>query len=401
MPENISDGRQRLDYVDGLRGLTALYVVLFHCRSEFTWRHADGGLSLWLRLLTAWTNFGHYAVVVFIVLSGYCLMLPVVRSQDRRLAGGLWEYLKRRAHRTLPAYYGAIAFSLILTALIPGLQHQVGAQWDRCLPAFRPDVLLSHLLMLHNLRFEWHQTINAPLWSMATEWDIYLVFALLLLPIWRLSGTLVSAGMAMLLGLLPHLLLPGTANFDWACPWFVGCFALGMAGAVVGFSQEADETRWRTQMPWPRLAVILGASVLLICVICPDWGNTHWVNVDPMVAGAAACALIAATRRRMQQNSPSGVLRLLASRPLSRLGALSYSLYLIHFPLLALIHIPLRKWGLSPDAAYLCLLATAVPISMLTAFLFSQIFERAAPRGMDRPHRVQSGQETSANKKAA
>ena len=160
----------RLEYLDGLRGLTALYVVLFHCRSEFTWRQADGGFSPLLRAATEWMNFGHYAVVVFIVLSGYCLMLPVVRSRDEALAGGFWGYLKRRARRTLPAYYGAIAFSLLLIAAFPALRQQVGAQWDRCLPAFQTDVLLAHLLMLHNLRFAWHQTIDAPLWSMATEW---------------------------------------------------------------------------------------------------------------------------------------------------------------------------------------------------------------------------------------
>lgn len=101
--ENTSKTGLRLDYLDGLRGLTALYVVLFHCRSEFTWQYADGGFSPLLWQMTAWMNFGHYAVVIFIVLSGYCLMLPVVRSQNKTLAGGLRGYLKRRAWRTLPA----------------------------------------------------------------------------------------------------------------------------------------------------------------------------------------------------------------------------------------------------------------------------------------------------------
>lgn len=383
----------RLDYLDGLRGLAALYVVLFHCRSEFTWRQADGGFSPLMREMTAWMNFGHYAVVVFIVLSGYCLMLPAARSQDKELAGGLRGYLKRRARRTLPAYYGAIAFSLILTALIPGLQQQVGAQWDRCLPAFRADVLISHLLMLHNLRFEWHQTIDAPLWSMATEWDIYIAFALLLLPVWRYGGTVLAVGVAFLLGLLPHLLLPGGANFDWACPWFLGCFALGMAGAAINFSPAADENRWRMQTPWLALAALLSAGVILLCCVCPDWGNAHWINVDPLVACATACTLIAATNKK--------TLPVLASRPLVRLGSFSYSLYLIHFPLLALIHIPLRQRGLSPDAEYACLVLLAVPISLLAAFLFGQVFEHPFQRRNFRPSPAQPIPEETETKKAA
>lgn len=296
-----------------------------------------------------------------------------------------------------------MAFSLILIAAVPGLQQQVGAQWDRCLPAFRPDVLLSHLLMLHNLRFEWHQTIDAPLWSMATEWDIYLIFALLLLPLWKYGGTVLTAEVAFLLGLLPHLLLPGTGNFDWACPWFLGCFALGMAGATIGFSQEADETRWRTQTPWPRLAVLLGIGVMLICAFCPAWGNSHWVNMDPLVAAATACALVAAARRKRDagQDGSASMLRILASRPLTRLGGFSYSLYLIHFPLLALIHIPLRQRGLSSDAAFLCLTLFAVPISLLAAFLFAQVFERPFQRRERRSQPTQTLPEAPAQQKAA
>ena len=88
-----------LDFLDGLRGLSALFVVL---------HHATGGVpredvSRWLFRITSLLFLdGHYAVAVFIVLSGFSLMLPVVRSPDHRLRGGFLGYLKRCAWRILP-----------------------------------------------------------------------------------------------------------------------------------------------------------------------------------------------------------------------------------------------------------------------------------------------------------
>ena len=76
-------GRVRLAFLDGLRGLSAFYVMLYHLG-------APAGLPLGLSLAWEWTHFGRSAVGVFIVLSGYSLMLPVARSADGHLRGGFW-----------------------------------------------------------------------------------------------------------------------------------------------------------------------------------------------------------------------------------------------------------------------------------------------------------------------
>jgi len=81
LPANAPPGRVRLAFLDGLRGLSALYVTLFHLG-------APAGLPLGISLAWEWTHFGRSAVGVFIVLSGYSLMLPVARSADGRLRGG-------------------------------------------------------------------------------------------------------------------------------------------------------------------------------------------------------------------------------------------------------------------------------------------------------------------------
>src|SRR3954449_12891497 len=76
----------RMPYIDGLRGLSAAYVVLFHIEEFATSRFA-GALPWWWgasRIL----SFGDCAVGVFIVVSGYCLMLPVVADGRLQLRGG-------------------------------------------------------------------------------------------------------------------------------------------------------------------------------------------------------------------------------------------------------------------------------------------------------------------------
>ncbi|WP_410959855.1 acyltransferase family protein, partial [Salmonella sp. SAL4356] len=69
---------------------------------------------------------GHLAVSIFIVISGFCLALPVVAAGDRMRDGSL-NFFKRRARRILPPYYGALAFSLLLIATVLG--KKTGSLW--------------------------------------------------------------------------------------------------------------------------------------------------------------------------------------------------------------------------------------------------------------------------------
>src|SRR5579872_5149061 len=83
----LPEPRVRLDFLDGIRGLAALYVAFFHVAGALAkLSPADAARTPALALLAArGLSFGHQAVGVFMVLSGYCLMLPVVRSADGQL----------------------------------------------------------------------------------------------------------------------------------------------------------------------------------------------------------------------------------------------------------------------------------------------------------------------------
>ena len=137
--------RVRLDYLDGVRGLAALFVVFHHAHAELEYRYPDT-----LRKLlhaTKFLSWGHFSVATFIVLSGYCLMLPVAKSADGTLRGGFLDYISRRARRILPPYYITLALALAMIALVPGVRYATSPDWNHPLIGFRPDILISHLLM--------------------------------------------------------------------------------------------------------------------------------------------------------------------------------------------------------------------------------------------------------------
>jgi peptidoglycan/LPS O-acetylase OafA/YrhL len=361
----------RLDYLDGLRATAALYVVLFHAGAGFI----TGELPALARGLRRCLAFGHHAVAVFIVLSGYCLMLPVVRG-DGRLSGGWQGYLGRRAWRILPPYYAALFASLLLLWAVPVLHTSTGTIWDETSPALAPGPIWTHLLLVHNLFPSWTYRINGPLWSVATEWQIYFFLPLVLLPVWRRGGLLVTLLLGFALGCAPLWLVPSVAG-RWI-PWYLGLFAFGMCAAGVGFSNRSFERYLRERVPWKLVTWLLVACCLL--------GGNLLVNAwfrfmplsDALVGATTATLLVYYTKCELGpagQRRPA-LLRLFESRALVRLGHFSYSLYLIHLPVVALCYFALRPIALSATARMLAMIALGLPASLATAYVFFLVVER-------------------------
>ena len=371
------DYRLRFTYLDGLRGLAALYVVISHVL-----------LLQWAQLpfFNKFARYGIFGVVVFIVLSGYCLMLPVARSKKGQISGGLLDYLKRRGRRILPPYYGALFLCLLLAVLILGVQKVTGLDWSDVGSAnlFSPNFhffdVLSHLLLIHNLHSAAPTNfnsslpiyrINGAMWTVATEWHIYFVFPVLLLPVWRRFGLLAVVTTAFLVGIGPHYLLHGF--IEAAHPWFLGLFAFGMAAADIGFSQKPFLILIRKSLPWGMLATMFAFVAFL--TEWPLLGLDRWIN-ESFAGIGAACLLIYCTNFLIDGKVIPTVLRLLEMPWVIALGSLSYSLYLVHAPVLVLVHHLLLSLQLSPIMIAATLLVVAVPMSVLIAYLFHLVFER-------------------------
>jgi peptidoglycan/LPS O-acetylase OafA/YrhL len=362
----MSRPRLHLGYLDGLRGLAALYVVFHHAWQFAVSRPDAAQLPRWFTIFTLFKP-GSYGVTVFIVLSGYCLALPVARAADPQLNGGLTRFLTQRARRILPPYYAAVALSIALLLVNPTLREPTGTKWDIALPALTPASIASHVALFHNLVEPWQWKLNPPLWSVALEWQIYFLFALLFVPVWRRSGIVTAVSFALILGVAPLAWGGGFAH-----PWFIGSFALGMMAAAVGFSARFDPEGVR-RVPWGIVAMALcvpaAAAVLLSRRSpIPD------VLAELSLSVAVAAFLIRSTRS-VENQARRSLLWILENPYSVKLGSFSYSLYLVHYPMLALLAVLLRP---VPNAlrAFGCLTLLGVPLMLVFSYAFHCVFER-------------------------
>jgi peptidoglycan/LPS O-acetylase OafA/YrhL len=243
--------------------------------------------------------------------------------------------------------------------------------------AFTTASAVTHLFLVHNLFPSTIFGINSAMWSVATEWQIYLAFPALL-ALWRRFGTAaaVAAGFAAGYAVVGVSRVTGNTALTDLCPWYLGLFALGMAGAVANFSVEPIDAARRERALWGRVAA--GVWALLLAVFLVPVVRFEHAKVDPLV-GLAAATLIVYCARHAVDPGPGRrprVLAVLESAPAVWLGSFSYSLYLIHTPVLWLCDFEFRGLGWSAGPRLVTLLVAGGPLCLLTAYLFSLAFEK-------------------------
>ncbi|MEU0518941.1 acyltransferase [Streptosporangium sp. NPDC006007] len=332
--------------------MAALFVMLHHCwLLSFPGYPAATGPG-WLH----WLLYGHFAVVVFIVLSGFSLAVSPARSRWR--LGGVRRFARRRAWRILPPYWAALAFSLVVAWTLVGQ------------PGEAPPTVKSvavYGLLLQDLFGA--PSPNGAFWSIAVEAQLYLAFPLLLL-ILRRAGAPVMLGAVTVVVAAIGLLAPGVPLVHLLIrltPQFAVLFALGVVAAgVLGAGERVR------RLPWHWAAALAAVPVFAVIAVQGSvWtvGNYFWIDI---ALGPSVALLLAA----VATGRPAPLVRLLDLRPIRSLGSFSYTLYLVHAPIVVAIHqlvvAPRVTAGLP---AFLAVLALAVPVALLTARLFAAVFE--------------------------
>ncbi len=391
----------RIEFVDALRGLAALYVMLYHA-FQITFQVQGSGIDIYNQNIASTDKdrltdlfnhlmyyiynigfrYGHYAVVIFIVLSGYSLMLPVARSREGLLKKGTLNFFKRRARRILPPYYVALVISLLLIALVPGLNisYNGRAWWDDALPALEPGPILAHIALIHNWFPSYVDAINPAMWSIPLEFQLYFTLPFFLLPVWRKYGALTMVGLAIALSVVFHFLFKG--RIDYAYPWFLGLFAMDAFAASVGFSKRLIDSRRLYPLPWGIITIlslmpfiILDTTKSIFPVFSQE--NTAWVK-DLLIGLASASLVIYCTKLTLKADKKTrfNPLRLLNQPKLVKLGWFSYSLYLIHVPILMVNFVFWNSLNLPYTITHLAGLFCSILTSLLLAYGFHLVFER-------------------------
>jgi peptidoglycan/LPS O-acetylase OafA/YrhL len=193
MTEDIR-GKRVSDHLDLFRGLAALAVLVYHVRYRFFFDYHDltdrGPLAFAYYALTA---FGHDAVMIFFVLSGFFISASVMRDTG----AGRWSwrrYLTNRGARLYVVLLPGLLLTLFWDALglhlFPGHGIYTGAARGYVNDFFSVPDRLTLPVFLGNVAFL--QTIvvppfgsNDPLWSLSFEWWYYLLFPCLWLALAR------------------------------------------------------------------------------------------------------------------------------------------------------------------------------------------------------------------------
>ncbi|WP_250029540.1 acyltransferase family protein [Paractinoplanes maris] len=343
---------KRVAGLDGLRGLCALYVLLFHC-----WAYTFRGFPRyrgpeWL----SWLGFGRLAVVMFLVVSGFSLAMAAARNGWR--LGSLGRYARRRAWRILPAYWAALVFSLIIAWTVVRQPHSAEPT---------SESVVVYTLLLQDLVAA--PTPNGAFWSISVEALLYALLPLLVLLCRRIGPA------AMLAIVTLPVVVIGFAVFDgsppqgdnWLAPHLVPAFAAGVVAAGVVAAGDAFR-----RVPWAWLSVLAAVPVgLLILYQGTRWMIGHYYWVDLAIAPAMTMLLLAVVSGR-----PAALIRLLDSRPLKRLGSMSYSLYLIHLPIVVVVTLKLAIPQLGRGmASFTATVLIAGGLSLAGAWLFARLFE--------------------------
>jgi peptidoglycan/LPS O-acetylase OafA/YrhL len=358
------DEPKRIAGLDFLRGVASLAVCWFHLTS-FRYPTPDGAFYEAVRASGA---YGWLGVEVFFVISGFVIPYSLHRAGYRLRAYP--TFILKRVIRLDPPY-------LVSIAVILGLGFAYAAYAGRAVEIEGAGVgwtrVLLHLGYLN--MFFGHEWLNPAFWTLAIEFQYYLLMGLLF-PLMssrrrslRLASLALFAAPSFFSG---HGLLPGGAPISSFIFHFAFLFVLG----VVLFQRRAG-LAGRGEA-WALLAAS-GAGALLT------------VGVVPTLAGLFAVAVISAYDRK---NFVSDFF-----------GNISYSLYLLHWPLghLTLSLLGAKLLGADTDAEKALVLVAAHGVCFAASYLLFLLVERPAQRWSSRIRygRRAATEETSALAPAA
>jgi peptidoglycan/LPS O-acetylase OafA/YrhL len=301
--------RLHLRFVDGLRGLAAVYIVLHHAWLQ-TWPKivwGDAPTGPWIQALTGWLLYGHFAVACFVTISGFCLMLPVLRNGGQ-LSCSLRNFFFWRAKRILPTYMASLLISIVLVSEF--ISNGTHTLYDVSLP-ITWEGLITHILLIHNLFASTRAQINGPLWYIAVLCQLYLCFPLLLEARRRFGMHMVlAATFSVSMAILAITERTPNAGLN---PQYLFVFALGMYGAEASLRLRS------------RFYVWLGCASALIFLAMLIIIGLRKVPFEDLPAGIASMCLLTYCAQRPK----SIITRILSWGPFAVLGTFSYSLYLI------------------------------------------------------------------------
>ena len=346
-------------HIDGLRAIAVLAVILFH-------------------LDPAWLPGGFTGVDVFFVISGFVVSASVHRLPPLPLRPSLQRFYSRRLRRIAPALVACLLVSGVASVLLIPQSWLSEASDMTGLMAF---VGLSNWVLVgvgsdyFAPRAEFNPFTHT--WSLGVEEQFYLLFPLLFLA-WSRGGRgrRLSLGLFALASMLSigHAVYAGSHPEQAVRAFYATTTRFWQLGAGVLLFQGLHLRQHDAgSVPAPGRARVAWSLLAVAALVALGWtlwsaraGHSPWP--DGLWAVLASAGLLLA----LHFHPRALVGRLLSSAPLRRIGLLSYSLYLWHWPVFVLM-----RWTVGLDT----------PGQRVFATLLVAVLAWASWRWVERPFR--------------
>lgn len=355
----------RLHSLDGLRGVAALIVVFHHSlllipalAAPYFDRGSvqEAGPLAWLMTYTPlhllWE--GKAAVYLFFVLSGIVLTLPVLNAERFN-----WKaYYPQRLLRLYLPVWGAVVFGVIMIAAVPrvglGISEWLGNRPDEASPT---AILLDTTLVADT------GGLISPLWSL--QWEVLFSLALPLFAWVAMKfRNLLAVKATLTLGMVAIAGAVGNEAVFYLLMFLVGAVLATEMGRLRGIGSRIDLSAHPRLVWWS----VLGGGLMLIYSY---WFMSIFEPPAWILGGSRVIMLIGTVVVIFAAACWPGMGRLLQRPALKWLGLVSFSLYLIHEPIIVA-----SGFLFGPSLLWL-----AIPAGIVASLLFTVVFYR----GIERP----------------
>lgn len=369
----------RLIALDAIRGIASLIVVTSHLFLMLP-ENIRHDLPMWLRLspLRLLIN-GHGSVILFFVLSGYVLAIPFLHHE--RMPFGV--YLIKRICRIYIPFCIAILLASILFVYSAPLPTDVSSHWQHNEwgeKEFSLGAVIRHLAMTGTASDMW---LDGVMWSLVVEMRVSIVFPLIVaLCLNTLRGIVFACAIYCL---STYWIIVNESSFLSSDSFlgsavvtlrFVPMFILGilLSKHHLPLAAHCERLGWL----WRCILIAIAVSVFYLPanMSCSSFGKSSYVDalwdmkcfytfaIDIFISLSSGAMIVLARGVGSKKSA-------LTSAPILFLGKISYSLYLIHLPVMFYLFRVL--WG-NVDALWIYILT--VPTCIGLAWIFYILVER-------------------------